>query len=106
MPDARIPLVASLVLALAQAGCFGRPAEGPKVSLRMAGTPPGASVTIDDIPVGSLAIVAERGVALPPGEHHVTVVAPGYLPFDRVISSRDAVSGKLTLNVHLVQIPD
>jgi hypothetical protein len=75
------------------------------VSFRMAGTPPFASVTIDDENVGSLALVASRGVALPPGKHRVTVEAPGYFPEDREVEAMPG-SGPLRLDLALVKIPD
>jgi hypothetical protein len=79
------------------------PATPKTVSLRLRGTPKNASVTVDDIPVGSLEVVSARGVALPPGVHHMTVVAPGYLPFDRRIEATEA---PVTLDVVLTPIPD
>lgn len=76
----------------------------------MAGSPARATVTIDDQLVGELAYVADRGVALPPGVHHVTVSAPGYFPLDREIDAKVAnASGRpapLRLDVKLVPIPD
>src|SRR5207249_1571502 len=53
------------------------------VSMRMQGGPPNATVTIDERIVGSLDVIAARGVALPPGRHRVSVEAPGYFPWDQ-----------------------
>ncbi len=77
--------------------------ESATVSLRLKGEPRTASVTVDDIPVGSLEVVAARGVALPRGVHYVTVIAPGYLPFDRRIEASDT---PILLEVKLVAAPD
>jgi len=69
----------------------------------MRGGPPEATVTIDDQLAGSLDIVAARGVALLPGQHRISVEAPGYVPFDRIIEAKDA---PVRLEVQLVPIPD
>jgi hypothetical protein len=80
------------------------PAREPRtVSLRVKGGPPNASVTIDDIFVGTLDVVAARGVALPVGTHRLSVEAPGYLPLDRFVEAKEA---PVSLDVTLVPIPD
>jgi hypothetical protein len=87
-------------------GC--EPAKQPSqstVSLRMHGGPPDATVIIDDEPVGSLEFVAARGVALPPGLHHVTVEAHGYFPWDREIDAKPG-SPLIALEVALNRVPD
>lgn len=82
-----------------------RPAESPKrtVSLRIQGSPPEAMVTIDDEVVGTLDVVEARGVALPPGQHRITVEAPGYFPHDRIVVAKDR---KILLKIQLVPVPD
>lgn len=90
--------------ALALVAC-GPPAAPRTVSMRMAGGPSNASVTVDDIFVGTLDVVSTRGVALPPGVHHVSVEAPGHLPWDHVVEAREG-AGPLRLDVKLVPIPD
>ena len=99
-------LAAALAIALASgtAAC-GPPAAPKTVSLRMAGGPPNASVTVDDQFVGSLEIVARRGVALPPGRHRVTVEAQGHLPWDKLVEAKEG-DPPLRLDVQLVPIPD
>ncbi len=83
------------------------PAKSPTVSLRLRGGPKDASVTVDDIPVGSLEVVRSRGVALPPGVHHVTIVAPGYLPFDRRVEAVvDGAGAPVLLEVKMIEVPD
>ena len=77
-------------------------------SLRMfpsAGAPPAARVTIDDEPVGSLRLITERGVALPPGKHRITIEAEGYLPWDREVDAGKG-GGLVKVDVALVKIPD
>ena len=107
------PTRRSSVAALAGVGLVGLfglvfaacapPAKSPTVSLRLRGGPRDASVTVDDIPVGSLEVVRARGVALPPGVHHLTIVAPGYFPFDRRV---DAAVAPVVLDVTMVEVPD
>ena len=94
----------SPLLALALLAC-GPPPPPKTVSMRMAGGPPNASVTVDDIFVGTLAVVSTRGVALPPGAHRVSVEAPGHLPFDKIIEAREG-QGPLRVDVKLVPVPD
>lgn len=97
-----VSVASLLATSVVTSGCA--PArETATVSLRLRGEPKAASVTVDDIPVGSLEVVAARGVALPRGVHYVTVIAPGYLPFDRRVV---AESAPVLLDVKLVPIPD
>jgi hypothetical protein len=101
----RIRKFAALVLALVFAAC-APPAKSPTVSLRLRGGPKDASVTVDDIPVGSLEVVRSRGVALPPGVHYVTIVAPGYLPFDRRVEAVGGPGAPVLLEVKMIEVPD
>jgi len=71
----------------------------------MVGSPPNATVTIDDIFVGRLDLVSARGVALPVGEHRVSVEAPGYLPWDKLVEAKEGQS-PVRLDVRLVATPD
>lgn len=73
--------------------------------MRMVGSPTTASVTIDDIFVGTLDVVSARGVALPLGPHRVSVEAPGFLPWDKVVEAKEG-AGPLRLEVRLVAQPD
>jgi hypothetical protein len=73
--------------------------------MRLVGAPPGASVTIDDIFVGTLEIVSARGVALPVGTHRVSIEAPGYFPWDRLVEAAEG-HGPVRLDVRLVPMPD
>jgi hypothetical protein len=99
----------AIVLALGGAGvgsaACGPPGAARTVSMRMVGGPPNASVTIDDQFVGTLDVVAARGVALPPGVHRVTVEAPGFLPWDKAIDAKDG-DAVVRLEVRLLPIPD
>jgi len=82
------------------------PAREPRtVSLRLRGGPPNASVTIDDVFVGTLDFVAARGVGLPVGTHRLSVEAPGHLPLDRVVEAKEG-SLPIALDVTLRPIPD
>jgi hypothetical protein len=93
-------------MAIALPACA--PAQGPEhptVSLRMRGSPPDAVVVIDDQVMGSLELVTARGVALPPGVHHVTVKADGYFPWDREVEAK-LPAGPIRLEVALTRVPD
>jgi hypothetical protein len=82
------------------------PAKEPRtVSLRMVGSPANASVTIDDQFVGSLAVVQARGVALPPGQHRISVEAAGFFPHDEIVEAKEG-SAPLRLDVKLTPVPD
>ena len=98
--------VAGFALALATAGAACMPAaspSGPTVSLRMHGTPAMATVTIADQYVGPLQVVAARGVALPRGQHRISVEAPGYLPWDRLVEAKEE---PVRLELQLVPVPE
>jgi hypothetical protein len=96
--------VLSGVLVASLAAC-GPPKEPKTISMRMVGSPPNASVTIDDIFVGRLDSVAARGVALPVGTHRISVEAPGYLPWDKLVEAKEGAP-PLRLEVRLVAMPD
>ena len=91
--------------ALLAVACSPAPLPPTTVSLRMSGTPPDATVTIDDQILGALGYVQARGVALPPGVHHVTVQAPGFFPWDKEVEARQG-GAPIRLDVALVPIPD
>jgi hypothetical protein len=74
-------------------------------SLRMRGTPPDARVTVDDQYLGALAFVARRGVALPPGEHRITVEKAGFFPFDQLVNAEEG-DDPIVLDVKLEPLPD
>ena len=101
----RARLAVALALALAALAACGSPKEPRTTSLRMVGSPPNASVTIDDQFVGTLDVVAARGVALPPGQHRVTVEAAGFFPFDRIVEAKPN-DRAIRLDVRLVPVPD
>ena len=86
--------------------CAACGAEAPKpitVSVRIEGTPSEASVTVDDMTVGRLDVVAARGLGLLPGPHRVSVVADGYFPSDQQIT---CVAGQnQRISVSLRRIP-
>jgi len=91
---------------VAVAGCtnviVGAPTSST-VPLRFSGSPPQATVLIDDQRAGSLDVVAARGVRVLPGKHRVTIEAVGYLPFDTEI---DAQGPLLKIDARLTPIPD
>ena len=80
-------------------------ASQPTVSLRLRGTPAGATVIIDEEALGTLDFVAAHGVALPPGVHHVTVKANGYFPSDVAVDAQPG-SAPVVLAIALVPVPD
>jgi hypothetical protein len=77
----------------------------PTVSLRMQGTPADALVIIDEELVGQLDFVAMRGVALPPGVHHITVKAHGYFPMDKEVTGKMG-DPPIRVDVALTPVPD
>jgi hypothetical protein len=94
-------------ITLPLAGCevsFPQASRGT-VSLRMHGTPPEATVTIDEEMVGPLSVVAVRGVALPAGTHQVTVEAPGYFPWDKLVTADPGAAKQIDLPVKLLPVP-
>jgi hypothetical protein len=101
---ARIALLSAVTSALASCA----PAQAPTkvtVSLRLQGTPPDATVVIDDENIGSLAFVQTRGVALPPGKHHISVTAPGFFPWDKAVEVKPG-DPLIRLDALLVPVPD
>ncbi|MEO7110266.1 MAG: carboxypeptidase-like regulatory domain-containing protein [Polyangiaceae bacterium] len=99
--------VAAITCILQLSACAGNPPIRT-ISLHMRGTgTPDATVTIDDQRIGPLASVRQRGVALPPGRHTVTVENPGFFPWDRVVVAPDDANAQpVFLDVQLQKIPD
>lgn len=93
-----------LLLPLALAACAGAMPPPKTVSLRVSGNVPSAQVTIDDRPIGPLGYVARRGVALPPGEHRITVEKHGYFPWDQLVVANEG-DPPIELDIELVPIP-
>ena len=77
----------------------------PTISLRIRGTPAGATVIIDEEALGTLDFVSAHGVALPPGVHHVTVKATGYFPSDLAVDAKPG-SPPVALEIALIPVPD
>jgi hypothetical protein len=98
--------ISCLVVGLLSAACV--PPQAPAqqtISLRVRGTPPSATVVVDEEALGTLDFVAAHGVALPPGMHHVTVTARGYFPSDTEVDARPG-SPPVRLEVALTPVPD
>jgi hypothetical protein len=92
-----------LLLSLGLAACVR---EAPvTTSLRVAGAPPDASVTVDDKYLGAFAYVQKRGVALPAGKHRITVEKAGFFPWDRLVEAKEG-DPPIKLDVTLTKIPD
>jgi PEGA domain len=103
VPEGVMRVAAALVGALLLSCAPAAIPTAPTVSLRMTGSPPEATVTIDDRYVGPLNVVAARGVALPVGQHQISVESPGYFPWDKIVEAKDQ---PVRLEVHLVPVPD
>jgi len=73
------------------------------VKLSVKGNLPDATVTVDDVLLGSLNYVSKHGVALPPGKHRITVERVGYFPWDKLVLATDQ---PLVLDIQLTPIPD
>jgi len=96
----RAALIAAFALALGACA-----AQQRTTSLRVAGAPLDASVTIDDRYLGPFSYVARKGVALPPGKHRITVEKTGFFPWDRLVEAHDG-DPPLHLDITLTPIPD
>jgi len=99
----RRTIVGAALVCLTATACA--PPKPATVSLRVAGSVPDAHVTIDDQYLGAFAYVAKKGVALPPGQHRITVEKSGYFAWDRVVEAREG-DPPIKLDVVLVEIPD
>ena len=96
----------AVVLSTSAAVVACRPAAEPRtVSMHMVGSPANASVTIDDIFVGRLDIVAARRVAHPVGTQRLSVGAPGYHTGVQIVEAKEG-AGPVRLEVRLVATPD
>lgn len=106
----RIRSACLVLLAASLWACM--PSVPPTTSLRVKGNVRDASVTVNDQYIGALAFVAQKGVALPPGKHRITVEKTGYFPWDREVAATgnpDGPNGKpkpIILEIELVKIPD
>ena len=85
----------------------GAPGNGAKAttSLRMTGSPADARVVVDDQIVGTLDMVQARGVAMPPGNHRVSVEHEGFFPFDTIVEAKEGEK-VVRVEAKLVPIPD
>ena len=81
------------------------PGAAATVALRMTGGPADSRVTVDDQIVGSLDMVEARGVALPPGQHRISVEHEGYFPFDTIVEAKEGEK-VVRVEAKLVPIPD
>lgn len=95
----------SALVSLGLLACHGAQHVGPHSKLVLDGAPVAAAVLVDEQPVGSLAVVRERGIALPPGQHRLTVQADGYFPADLLIEV-DKSGGVIKRTVRLVAVPE
>ena len=95
------------LFALAFVCACGAPGAGASdtVSLQMTGGPADSRVTIDDQIVGSLDMVHARGVALPPGQHRISVEHEGYFPFDTIVVAKEGEK-VVRVDAKLVPVPD
>ncbi|MBI4706295.1 MAG: hypothetical protein HY744_34800, partial [Deltaproteobacteria bacterium] len=75
----------------------------PTTALRLRGSAADALVTIDDRYVGKLGEVGRRGVALPRGEHRISVEKVGCFPWDRLVNVGEA---PVELEVELTPVPE
>ena len=81
------------------------PGASQTVSLRMTGGPADSRVTVDDQIVGSLDMVQARGVALPPGQHRISVEHEGYFLFDTIVEAKEGEK-VVRVDAKLVPVPD
>lgn len=100
----RRALLAVALAAVVLPGC-GAPQKPPPrmVSLRFTGGAPNATMTIDDIAIGPFELIARRGIALPAGEHRISVEANGYFPWDKIVA---AETSPTMVDVRMIKIPE
>lgn len=79
--------VALLVFVLISSSCGGRQSRdvGPRGTVRFAGDPTNAIVTVDEDRIGPIHMYNQRGVLLRPGTHRIVVSAEGFFPEYRLI---------------------
>ncbi|PIE05294.1 MAG: hypothetical protein CSA75_05500 [Sorangium cellulosum] len=75
------------------------------VSIRVKGGMSNATVRIDEVYIGSFGMVKQRGVALPPGKHRITIEKSGYFPWDKQVDVKEG-DPMIILDVDLKRIPD
>jgi hypothetical protein len=94
------------ILSLSVSACEPAKApHSPTVSLRLRGSPSDATVVVDEQTLGTLDFVQAHGVAMPPGNHRITVKAIGYFTWDREVEAKIG-SPPVALEVALIPIPD
>lgn len=74
-------------------------------SLRIDGDIDDATVTVDDQVLGPVSHVEKRGVALPPGQHRISVEKAGYFPYDELVVVKEG-DPLLKLEIRMERIPD
>lgn len=98
------PFLTSVIASVVVIGCGGASAPPAKsVSVRFKGAPADATVIVDDVVLGNFDYVASRGIALPKGEHRITIQSAGYFPWDKLVI---AAGDPIRLDVQLVKIPE
>jgi hypothetical protein len=90
----------TLLLFLALCACAPDP-----VTIRFAGVPDDALVTIDDRYVDQLGRIAKRGIRLSPGTYRVTVEQVGYFPKDILLEVPEEGLAE-PVKIELTPIPD
>ncbi|HEY3102135.1 MAG TPA: PEGA domain-containing protein [Pyrinomonadaceae bacterium] len=74
-------------------------AASPDSSVTIKSSPEGADITVDDKFVGT----TPSTIHLSPGEHKITVVKPGYKPWERTMSV--TANGSISLSAELEKLP-
>ena len=94
------------LFSVALAASLGLAACGPSkppATVKVHGNVPDATVTVDDMLLGSLRYVSKNKIGLPPGRHRITVERVGYFPWDRLVEVGEE---PIDLDVQMVPIPD
>lgn len=99
----RHTIMLACALAIGVNGCTPPPPR--TVSMRVKGGSPNAVVHIDDMYIGNFAMVQQRGVALPPGKHRITVELSGHFPWDKLVEVQEG-DPPVILDIELKRIPD
>lgn len=91
-------------LALAAIATLGGCRPDP-VTIKLAGAPDDALVTIDDRYVDQLGRIEKRGIRLDPGTYRVTVEQVGYFPTDLLLEVPEE-GLEAPVQIDLTPIPD
>lgn len=93
----------ALLLGATLAGCGFQQRPGQRSRLVVEAEPSNARLTIDDRGAGTAAATIARPRPLVPGQHRITLEAPGYFPHDLLL---ELPPGETRVQISLRPIPE